>query len=468
MRKKWFIPVTVCVTVVAVSVGYSFLGKKQAAIFLDQDGKKFYDLSEGKKEQISDDYASSAFDETVKILQSEKGYTKEEAERFLYKKDIVVETTRDPKLQAQLEEAWEQEKTFTRSKSPTANEAAMVIMDYEGQIKALKGNRDQDNAAKNYATDELIQIGSTIKPLSVYALAMEEKVIHYSSLVEDKPSVLQGMGGARLWPTNADGEYAGKILLENAIEVSKNTVPVQLVQTLGEEKICAFLREKLAFTTLVEEEDKENDLQPSALALGYLSKGTTLSHLTSCYRIFGGDGSYYKQTTILRVKEEDGTIIYENKNKGNQVISSETSSIMNQLLSSVVNGERGTARNAAIKGTQVIGKTGTIAEDQNVSSRLFVGATPEYIAGVWLGKSEKQTEFDQRTYITAVDVWKTVMDTVTLEKNSFELSGDIVTRDYCEQTGLLAGDACTSIKQGVYHKEDSLDFCSTCAKKKRK
>ena len=150
-------------------------------------------------------------------------------------------------------------------------------------------------------------------------------------------------------------------------------------------------------------------------------------------------------------------MLLENNVVSTRGISGDTATIMNHLLSNVINGPNGTGRSAKFSDMPLIGKTGTTTDDKD---RWFVGETPYYVGVAWFG-------YDMPKQILgvsgnpALNIWKTVMTKVhaKLPIKSFVEDPNVVTQLYCNTTGDIATSACPSVSQGWYKKDSIPKIC---------
>lgn len=306
-----------------------------------------------------------------------KGKSADEAAQMLYFGGMRAYATVDSDLSQTVALKYEDRFNFTTLQSGGFIQSAMAITDYNGAVRAVAGGTAR-NLLYNRALSVKRQIGSTIKPFSVYAPAVEAGKIHFSSLIPDEPIAINKDGQIVLWPDNYDGVEGGMVTVTQALQVSKNTVAVQVCRAMGEQTVYEFLRDKLLFTNLNGEED--NNL--SALALGYLSDGITLDKLSSCYMMFGNGGTYEQPYLYEKLCSAEGEMIVKSTHKGVKAVSTQTADIMNHLLINNVTQPQALAKEAAIDGIEVAGKTGTVGADGEVKCQYFVGMTPEYIGAV--------------------------------------------------------------------------------------
>ncbi|MEP1206714.1 MAG: PBP1A family penicillin-binding protein [Rhizobiaceae bacterium] len=277
---------------------------------------------------------------------------------------LVVKTTIDPSLQKAAEDAvlshLRQYGDDYRS-----NQAAMVVIENGGAVRAIVGGRDYGESQFNRATSARRQPGSTFKPY-VYTYAVQQGY---------KPN--QTVSGAgitiRGWsPQNYNGRRFGNVSLTTALVKSINTVPVRIASKLGRQPIV-----ELAYRMGVE---SPLTAEP-AMPLG--TNEMTVMEQATGYGVFMSGGYSTNRHTILQIADPQGNILYEHKKDGpkqERVISDEATEAMNQMLSQVP--EWGTGRRSKLDGIKTAGKTGTT---QSYRDAWFIGYTGNFVAAVWFG-----------------------------------------------------------------------------------
>ena len=393
-----------------------------------------------------------------------KGWDEDYAESQVMNGGLTIYTTQDTSMQQILEEKYLNDSTFGDGGRENKAQSAMVIMDYNGNIKALIGGRGEKEGDRlfNRATMAVRRPGSSIKPISIYAPAVESNLIHYSSIVEDSPfpTIIDGVVRED-WPANSYGRYLGNILIPEAIRRSTNTIPVKLVNQYTPQNSYNFLTQQLGFTTLVgtPDENGQTDISVAPLALGSLNKGMRLTELTAAYQIFNGEGIRTEAHTYTKVLDANGDILLEKNPDITHAISEETSTIMNRLLLNVIEGGEGaTGTRAKISGVPIVGKTGTATNDQGqTTDQLFIGCTPDYVAGIWIGNDDNS----KLGSYSPTAAWRNVMVDVLAGRSigEFSFSDNVEAKEYCTETGLLAVDGCPKAT-GYYKKDNMPDYCS--------
>ena len=386
-----------------------------------------------------------------------KGKAADEAAQMLYFGGMCAYATVDSDLSQTVALKYEDRFNFTTLQSGRFIQSAMTITDYNGAVRAVAGGTAR-NLLYNRALSVKRQIGSTIKPFSVYAPAVEAGKIHFSSLIPDEPIAINKDGQIVLWPDNYDSVEGGMVTVTQALQVSKNTVAVQVCRAMGEQTVYEFLRDKLLFTNLNGEED--NNL--SALALGYLSDGITLDKLSSCYMMFGNGGTYEQPYLYEKLCSAEGEMIVKSTHKGVRAVSTQTADIMNHLLINNVTQPQALAKEAAIDGIEVAGKTGTVGADGEVKCQYFVGMTPEYIGAVWIGFDEEEEQLNLKNYLHVTQIWKNIFQDISCEKTAFDRDSTVEKRMYCEKSGNLASQSCENVQEGWYSVDNLPGICTEC------
>ena len=386
-----------------------------------------------------------------------KGKAADEAAQMLYFGGMRAYATVDSDLSQTVALKYEDRFNFTTLQSGGFIQSAMAITDYNGAVRAVAGGTAR-NLLYNRALSVKRQIGSTIKPFSVYAPAVEAGKIHFSSLIPDEPIAINKDGQIVLWPDNYDGVEGGMVTVTQALQVSKNTAAVQVCRAMGEQTVYEFLRDKLLFTNLNGEED--NNL--SALALGYLSAGITLDKLSSCYTMFGNGGTYEQPYLYEKLCSAEGEMIVKSTHKGVKAVSTQTADIMNHLLINNVTQPQALAKEAAIDGIEVAGKTGTVGADGEVKCQYFVGMTPEYIGAVWIGFDEEEERLNLKNYLHVTQIWKNIFQDISCEKTAFDRDSTVENRMYCEKSGNLASPSCENVQEGWYSVDNLPGICTEC------
>lgn len=293
----------------------------------------------------------------------------------LYRGGYRIHTALDPATQQAVEEAFRDENMFPPDGPEQRAEGAMVVIDNPtGAIVAIAGGRDGVRRGLNRTLVER-QPGSVLKPIAVYAPALESEQWHPYSLLPDEPL---DFGGYR--PQNADGRYAGQVWLSDALKRSKNVPAVWLLHQIGIDESFRFL-ERAGLSL-------PDDDRHLALALGGLTYGTTPLDIARVYAAFARGGDLVEPYAIRKITDAEGRIVYEHRPVSKPFVSERTAYYMTKMLEEAV--QSGTGQAAAIDGIAVAGKTGSTQTglpgvDRGFRDTWFVGYTPARTAAVWIG-----------------------------------------------------------------------------------
>jgi len=413
-------------------------------------------------------------EEVINDLMEEKGYTYAEANSKLLSGGYRIYTTVDETVQSAIEEVYSSLDNFPAVLNEEYPESAFLITDTHGAIKGMVGsNRPKEGARVwNRAADSKRQPGSTIKPISSYVLSVENDLIHWSTLIEDKPLKVEIGYGMPDWePKNYYNHFKGYMTVNEALQRSTNMVPIQLTQLLTPQYMYNFLKNDLNMTSLT-----ETDAAYSPMSLGALTDGVTLLEMAGAYQMFANGGTYTEPHAYTRVLDSSGNVVLEKNTVPARVISFETATVMNQLLQKVVTGAWGTGVSAHFSNSiPVGGKTGTTDDEVD---QWFVGITPYYVGVCWMGYDsiivlgeDGKPVYDSNgntipngirynAYPPPI-LWKTVMKKVHegLDAKSFQNSSTVIAVQYCAETGYAACANCETVYTGWYK---STNVPTTC------
>ncbi len=280
--------------------------------------------------------------------------------------DLVVRLTVDPRLQSVAAQVVRD--GVAEGRPLGATEAALVALAPDGAIRALVGGRDHRVSAFDRATQALRQPGSAFKPF-VYAAALEAGV-KPSDVRTDAPVRFGGWS-----PANYGGHFSGSVTVADALARSINTVAVRLAHQVGAAKV-AEVAERFGLTMIPPKPDL-------SVALGAYE--IDLLDLTSAYQVFQQDGRRVEPYLISTITNAHGDTLYTHPDgPAPQVFDPQKDRLMVRMMQGVIG--HGTGRKADI-GRPAAGKTGT---SQNWRDAWFVGFTPDWVAGVWVGNDRSR------------------------------------------------------------------------------
>lgn len=339
-------------------------------------------------------------------------------------------------------------------------QSAMVIMDYRtGEVKALTGGRGDKvvNRGFNRAMDSTRQPGSVFKVLAAFAPGIDTGKLTAATVFDDVPYTV-GDYSPKNWYSNPP--YRGLSTIRDAVRDSMNIIAVKSMVHTGIQQCYDYLL-NFGFTTL------END-DHAATALGGLTKGVTQLEVTAAYGAIANGGAYNRPMLYSKVLDHDGNVLLENNQESKQVLKKTSAFILTDMMTDVIKSGTGTAAKFRNSSMPIAGKTGTTQESRDLT---FVGYTPYYVAGIWLGYDryddtvKNMANINQSSHLV---VWRTIMEKIhqNLEVKKFEKPEGIVTAQICTESGKLAGKLCSSDPRGTIKTEyfaegtQPTDYCN--------
>ncbi len=403
-------------------------------------------------------YTDMVINDVMNDLMAEYGYSRSMASLVVYTGGLNIYTAMDAEVQKNLEEYYQKQGNFYGASNEEKPQSSMIIIDSKtGDILGVAGavGEKQGNRVQNFATDTLRPAGSVIKPLSIYAPALEAGIINWASVYDDTPVNFgsYNLDAARgeivnpvAWPKNSNGIYRGLTNINYAIEHSVNTVTVKVLEDLGLDESFDFLYNKLQMKSLITQRTLSDgsvitDKDYAALALGQFNYGVSVREITAAYSIFANDGIYNSYRSYHEVKASSGETVLEKPYHGEAVMSEENSDIMTLMLENVV--KNGTAKEITLqKNVECAGKTGTT---QNKFDTWYIGYTEEYIAGVWFGY-EYPKSLSDFSGNKCLQIWDGVMTSLyndgKIGIKEFKISDNIEEYEYCADSGKIITSAC--------------------------
>lgn len=358
-------------------------------------------------------------------------------------------------------------------------QAAMAIVDYSGNILAIGGGIGEKkyDLGFNRATSPH-QTGSTMKPIGAYALALDYKLINYSSQILDSPyysaedkkvlkdqyiGVMSPYSEAaqsrsdvwRAWPTNYGGVggQGNPMLVYDALQQSYNTVAVWVGDMVGVDYLYNFVHDTLECSYI----NAENDMDLGPLVLGSQSSGLTVVQLAGAYTMFN-TGTFTTPHYYTEITDYQGNMILDNNKYINttQAISADTAYIMNRMMWNVLHSRKGTAYGKAPDGEMdSVAKTGTTS---NYKDYTFAGLTPYYVTAIWWG-CDRPTEMDTlgkagKNASPIQYAWKALMEDLQadLPVKEFAKGENVVEKHFDTSTGAIISNGGSV----GYYTEDNL------------
>ena len=391
-------------------------------------------------------YTDMVISDIIRDLSERLGYSEAAASLLVFSGGLKIYTAMDPKIQSGVEEYFLNTDNFPKDDLEEGRCSMIVIDPYNGNILGVAGSigEKKGDRIQNYATDTIRPSGSVIKPLAVYAPALEEGIINWSSVYDDVPIEFQKNddGTFRTWPNNATLIYHGLTNIEYAIQHSLNTTAVRVLTELGVEKSFDYLKNGFDLESLI-----EADKGTAALALGQQNYGVSLRELTAAYTAFPNGGMRVESRSYVLVQTNRGDVLLSNEIEGERVISEGNAAVMTKLLSSV------TTTHSTITLDELIDTAGKTGTTQDTCDRWFVGYTPYYVAGVWYGHEYPST-LPESTKSICSSVWNEVMTDIHGEiiegenVKSFAVPENVIKTTFCSDSGKLITGACMADPRG--------------------
>ena len=323
-----------------------------------------------------------------------------EANADIYSAGLDVYTNLDPDIQKYIWNVYNSN-DYIAYPDDKFQVASTIIDVTNGRVVAQLGSRHQD---ENIAlgTNQAVQTdrdwGSTMKPITDYAPAIEKRVYtNTGTTVYDTP---YNFPDTSTPVYNWDRKYYGSISLTYAIQKSRNVPAVKALQATGLEYAQSFLKDlgieypEMFYSNAISSSTTSSDPK----------YGASSEKMAAAYAAFANGGTYYKPSYIKSIKFEDGsTKSYDSK--GVEAMSPQTAYMMNSMLKQALTG--GTATEAYVPGTINAGKTGTssysddeyyqvqkesgVYADLIVPDETFVGYNTKYAMAIWTGYENRKT-----------------------------------------------------------------------------
>ncbi len=283
---------------------------------------------------------------------------------------------------------------------PHVNGAIVVIDPRNGRVLALSGGYDFDGSEFNRATQAKRQPGSAFKPF-VYLAALENGYLPNTKILDAPLVIDQGPGLEKWKPKNYSGMFYGPSTLRIGLEKSRNVMTVRLANEIGMKKIVE-----------ISKRFRLGDFPP-LLASSLGSEETTLLNLVAAYSAFVNGGRYNIPALIEKIQNRNGKVIFRRDNRickkcnemqiknfvrpilfpeGVKIIDSNHAFQLTWMLKGVTT--RGTAKSLDKLDLSIAGKTGTTNDNMDA---WFLGFSPEYAVGVFVGYDTPQPLGDKET-----------------------------------------------------------------------
>jgi len=317
------------------------------------------------------------------------------------------------------EEMWE----CSLEQIPMAQSSLLCIEGETGYVRAMVGGRSFMKSRLNRAIQSRRQPGSAFKPI-IYAAALDK---NYTAATEirNAPIHFEDSEHNSAWkPENDEEKIFGSLLYRQAFEKSYTIFTINILKDIGVDYVIAYAG-KLGIQS-----ELSKDL---SVALG--SSEVSLLEMVDAYSVFANLGNRVEPIFITKILNRDGILLEENFPKRKRVIEKSTAYIMTNLLEGAV--KCGTGRKAKALNRPVAGKSGTV---NHFSDAWFIGYTPDYVTGIWVGLDEKQPLGKGETGSRAASpIWFGFMQRVLEDKpvQVFQVPEGVVFSKIDAETGKL-------------------------------
>lgn len=214
------------------------------------------------------------------------------------------------------------------------------------------------------------QPASAIKPLLVYAPAINENIVTPSTVILDENVSINGYS-----PKNIGEKEHGYVSVKDALSNSYNIPAVKILSYIGIDKAKAYLeRQNIDF------DEKDNSL---ALALGGMTYGITLKNLTNCYQTFANGGKFTKSKFISYIVDSKGRVIYKNNEDEKTIYRNDTAFLVTDMLHKC--SKTGTSKRLSDLNYYIASKTGTSSLSKKNIDAYNISYTTEDVVGCWMG-----------------------------------------------------------------------------------
>ncbi|HEY5535964.1 MAG TPA: PBP1A family penicillin-binding protein [Ignavibacteria bacterium] len=321
-------------------------------------------------------------------------------------------------------------------------QVAFVVMNpRNGEIKAMVGQNPYIRVkyGLNHATQSKRQPGSSFKPF-VYTIAVMNGYGPGTEISNDPLSV--NIDG-KVWSPRGGGE-GGSVSMRYAIAKSINVVAVRTAMELAPiDKVIK----------LAHEMGIKSDL-PNYLSLALGSGEVTPLEMTNAFGTFANNGIWVEPVAIKKIEDRNGNLIEESTLESKEVFGEDVAYIMSDMLEDVI--DYGTATSVSqFFHRPAAGKTGT---SQNYTDAWFIGYTPQFVAGCWLGFDDPRIKFGGsygQGGRAAAPIWGRFMKYLYSDEEFdfpveyFYMPESVEEASICTITGLLANNTCPSTTELV-------------------
>ena len=364
-----------------------------------------------------------------------------------------IYSTMDMDVQKQVDKIYSDLSQIPAYRGGAQLQSAIVVIDNAtGDIVGIAGGVGPKTEifGQNRATQSRRQSGSSIKPISIYALGFETGAFSPATVLTDLP--YQYLAGGGYYPRNSNRKYQYSRTVLHGVTSSANTIAVRGLELVNKD-VSGYkvsydaLKEKFGLTTLID--GKDNNSAP--LAMGAQTYGVTVREMAAAFATFPNNGVYRTARSYTLILDSEGNVVRHNEQESRKILGEKAVNYMNYCLVRAI--EVGTGIEARISGTTVAGKTGTTESDYD---RWICGYTGYYTAAVWSGFDYPETVSTISGQSPSNQLFKKVMAPLHQGKPNKALysTKGMKKIEVCLESGLLATDACKADVRTV------ADICS--------
>lgn len=367
---------------------------------------------------------------------------------IIYKAGLHIESTLDLKTQQLAEKVFSSRlpKLLIDRHGLSQPQGALIAVDPEnGEIRALIGGTDYLKSQFNRATQARRQPGSAFKPV-LYTAALQHGFTLASQV--DRTPKTYFIGAHSYRPLdNYDENTSGYLTLRKALAVSSNVVSVKLLDQLGFLPVISLANQMGIHSPL-----------PRQLSLALGAGEVTPLELTSSYLILANGGLKWAPTTIRRILDHEGRVLYQSPAQPDRVLDPGIAFLITQALTGVLQ-EGGTASNIGKSFNRpAAGKTGTTEGNHDA---WFVGYTPDLLACVYVGCDRNERPLPAAASRIAAPIWLEFMKKALAGKpaRDFAMPNNVQSIAVCKETGRLATASCPAISEYFLSGTEPTQYC---------
>lgn len=368
---------------------------------------------------------------------------------ILYNGGLVIESTLDLNLHALANRSLQSglPKLLTDANGLVQPQGALIAIDpTNGEIRTVIGGTDYHLSQFNRAIQAKRQPGSAFKPI-LYATALSNGYT-LASLMDRTPKTYLLDSGTYQPTDGSNPNASGLLSLRDALASSNNVIAVKLLESLGFDAVLNYAAQIGIASKL-----------PSRLSLALGSGEVTPLELTTAYLPFANGGLRFKPTTIRRIRDRHGKVLYQNQPQPQPIMDPGVAFLLTQALTGVLK-PGGTAANVGhLLQRPAAGKTGTTEANRDA---WFVGYTPQLVVSVFVGCDHNEKPLPGGANTIAAPIWADFMKNALTgqEAAAFPIPDNIVQVDLCTETGLKATLRCPKRSEFFLAGTEPQEYCA--------